>query len=180
MDNEKIVGFHHLFSCSPFKTADYADLSDGKIAAMINFTGHKKPSDIQAIYDQMGIHHYSPEIKDPIASIDRLINFGMHYLRYDKNVLFYGNEQGLVSFTMVAIYLNLFYRMRVPQIRQWVMNMKPPKHMPIYNSIMNELRQMGIDGTVSTEMSNALLKFENQLKEQYTDKKADEEDRKQV
>lgn len=170
MDNEKIVGFYHLFSCSPFKTADYADLKDGKIYAMVNFTGNRKPADIQSIYDQMGIHHYTPKIENPCNSIDRLVNFGLHYIRYNKNVLFYGNEGGLVNFTMICCYLTLFYKAKNPDVRKWVLGMKPAKHTPLYSVINTELQSMGISGTLTTEMVAAIMKYEVMLRDQYTEK----------
>jgi hypothetical protein len=177
MENEKIVGFHHVFSCSPFKTIDYADLKDGEIYAMVNLTGHKKPVDIQNIYDQMGIHHYTPEIKDICQSIERLVNFGTHYIRYNKNILFYGNESGYVNFAMVCIYLSLYYKARNPEIRKWVASLKPPKYMPIYSVINDALYKMGVSGQMNTEMAAAIMKYENQLKEQYTEKDKDDEKR---
>ncbi len=175
MENEKIVGFFHLFSCSPFKTIDYDELNDAKICAMVNFTGNIKPLDIQNIYDQMGIHHYSPKIENPCNSIDRLVNFGLHYIRYGKNVLFYGNEQGLVNFTMTCCFLALFYKAKNPDVKKWVASLKPQKHTPLYSVINSALQSMGINGTMSTEMVAALMKYEVMLRDQHTDKTDEKE-----
>jgi hypothetical protein len=91
-------------------------------------------------------------------------------------VLFYGNEHGYVNFAMVCIYLTLYYKTKLPAIRNWVASLKAPKYTPIYSVINDELQRMGISGTMTTEMAAAIMKYENQLKTQHTDKD-DEKDR---